>query len=405
MSNKIDILEQLYRYYNNLLRQTDGTFYRSMYADINWSQRMMAIKGARGVGKTTMLLQHLKFGLPSDIPALYVTADHVWFYQNSLIDLAEAFVSDGGRYLAIDEVHKYPHWSRELKNIHDGYPQLQIVFTASSALDIQRGEADLSRRLITYELPGMSFREYVQLYHQISVPKLTLEDILQHHASISKDLAAQFDISVLFRQYLRNGYYPFGIRETEDDYFKKMNQVINAVIESDLAGIEGFQSGSVIKIKKLLGVVAESVPFQPNIASISRKLDISRDYVYAFLNQLQRARMLNFISAEGKGMSALQKPDKIFLENTNLSFALQLNPDLGNIRETFFMNQLLNAGMDIKLPAQGDFLINNTYTFEIGGRNKKHDQISDLPNAYTVHDNFDMGRGSKISLWMFGLLY
>lgn len=398
-------MESLLAYHSSLMSQVDSHFLRYQYPIINWNQRMIGIKGPRGTGKTTMMLQRIRFGMNSPKEALFVTADHPWFYTHSIMGLVEEFVKYGGKSLFIDEVHKYPYWSRELKTAYDGNPKLSIVFSASSALDIYRGEADLSRRVVQYELAGLSFREFLSLRYGADFPTLTLKELLENHMELANSVIAKFRPLPRFKEYLRSGYYPYQLESAEGEYFIKLNQTLNAVIESDLAATEGYAAGSAVKLKRLLGVIAESVPFKPNVSALARKLDISRDTVYAYLHSLRKARVLNFLSYEGKGVSTLQKPDKVYLENTNLSYALRQNPDIGSLRETFFLAQVLNSGADVHLPEKGDFLINAKHTFEVGGKGKRAKQVEGLTDAYVVSDDIEVGFGNRIPLWVFGFLY
>jgi predicted AAA+ superfamily ATPase len=364
---------------------------------------MIGIKGPRGAGKTTLMLQHLKYDLGLSPEALYITADHNWFYNHTLLDTANDWHKQGGKILFIDEVHKYPKWSVELKNIYDGLPDMQVIFSASSALDIYRGEADLSRRVLIYVLPGLSFREYLKFTKGVSFNAVPLEDIINKHQKISRAITEGFHPLPAFRRYLEVGYLPI-IAEGEVTYLTKLNQVINTIVDVDLAYIASYNSGTAVKVKKLLAVIAESVPFKPNIASLARKLDLSRDSVYQYIYQLRDARLLNTLSSEGKGGSTLQKPDKIFLENSNLSFSLVEKPDIGNIRETFVLNQLLNAGVRVFSPADGDFLADGL-TIEVGGKRKSENQVKHLDNYLIAADNIETGVGNKAPVWLFGFLY
>ena len=366
---------------------------------------MLALKGPRGAGKTTLMLQRIKYGLGLPVTkALYITADHYWFYTNTLYETAETFYLNGGRYLFIDEVHKYPRWSTELKNMYDGFPDLNIVFSASSALDIYRGEADLSRRVITYNLPGMSFREYLKLKDIADLSSETIHDLVLNHEQIAVEIVKQIQPMPYFREYLKVGYLPIIAESRGEDIPLRLIQIINAVVESDLAYTKNFDGGTANKIKKLLGVIAESVPFKPNISALSRKLNISRESVYLWLTYLDHAGLLKTLSREGKGVATLQKPDKVYLENTNLAYALKEIPDIGSVRETFVMNQLTNAGIDVKLPDSGDFLANG-FHIEVGGKNKTGKQIQDVENAVIAADDIEAGYGNKIPLWLFGFLY
>ena len=396
-------MDSLFEFQENLLRPVKNDFRRYLHKQINWNQRMIGIKGPRGAGKTTLMLQHLKFdlGLPSN--ALYITADHTWFYNHTLLDTANDWYKQGGKILLVDEVHKYPNWSVELKNIYDGLPEMQIIFSASSALDIYRGEADLSRRVVSYILAGLSFREFLLFTHELSFEPVTIKDINKDHRSISRMITDDFRPLPAFHKYLELGYLPI-IIEGEDSYKMKLNQVINTIVDTDLAYIASYNSGTANKVKKLLGVIAESVPFKPNIAALARKLDLSRDSVYQYIYQLEDARLLNTISSEGKGVSTLQKPDKIFLENTNLAYALKEKPDIGNVRETFVLNQLINAGLKVSTPDEGDFLLDGL-TIEVGGKNKNSSQVSHLDNFLIAADDIETGGANKVPIWLFGFLY
>jgi predicted AAA+ superfamily ATPase len=396
-------MDALFEFQENLLRQVRNKFRRYLHNQINWEQHMIGIKGPRGAGKTTLMLQHLKYdlGLPSD--ALYITADHSWFYTHTLVDTANDWYKLGGKILFIDEVHKYLGWSVELKNIYDGLPEMKVIFSASSALEIYRGEADLSRRVVTYLLAGLSFREFLILTSETKFDSVTIEDIKNNHLNLSRTITENFRPLPAFLKYLGTGYLPI-IVEGEDTYLMKLNQVINTIVDSDLAYIASYNSGTAVKVKKLLGVIAESVPFKPNIAALARKLDLSRDSVYQYIYQLKDARLLNTLSQEGKGVSTLQKPDKIFLENTNLAFALKENPDIGNIRETFLFNQLLNAGLKVTFPDKGDFAIDGL-TIEVGGKGKDTSQIRHLDDYLIAADDIEIGGGKRVPLWLFGFLY
>lgn len=399
-------MEQLIAYQENLLAYTEGKFFRFLHQDIPWNQRMIAIKGLRGAGKTTLILQHIKYHSTDPAENLYVTADHPWFYTHTLLELADEWHKAGGKILYIDEVHKYQNWSRELKNIYDGYPGMKVVFTASSALDIYRGESDLSRRVLTYELPGMSFREYLELAHQIQIPKLTLDELFTNHVAITRSLNEKLEHPlVFFKQYLVNGYLPFTHTNKETDYLTRLYHIIDSSISHDLAFIENYSTTHAVKIRKLLGVIAESAPFEPNIAAIAKKLNLGRDTVNNFLQNLQSAHLLNLINRPTQGIAALQKPDKIYLENTNLSFALNSSPEIGTIRETFLFNQLKNAGHKVQLAEKGDFLIDGKHTIEAGGKNKTYKQLAGLDQAYIAADEIEIGFAGKIPLWLFGFLY
>lgn len=397
-------MQVLIDFQDSLLLAIKEDFQRFLSKKINWNQRMIGIKGPRGAGKTTLMLQHLKFTLSKNqVNGLYVTADHPWFYQNTLLDTAMSWFQKGGQVLLIDEVHKYPNWSRELKNIYDGLPQLQVIFSASSALDIYRGESDLSRRVISYSLPGLSFREYLKLSEVVDFPSFSLEDLQKRHREISQEVISKFRPLPHFEKYLSRGYLPIFI-EGEHEYGSKLEQIINTVVDADLAYISSYNAGTAAKVKKLLGVIAESAPFKPNVSAISTKLNISRDRILEHIYQLKDARILNVLLTKGKGISRLQKPDKLYLENTNLSFAINSSPDKGALRETFLLNQLLNAGYEVFEPKKGDFWVNGL-TLEVGGKNKSSKQVISEEKYLIASDDIETGWGEKVPLWLFGFLY
>lgn len=398
-------MDVLYEFQDNLLRDVNDTFFRFLLDKINWDQRMLSIKGPRGSGKTTLMLQYIKFRLnqPRD-QVLYITADHYWFYTHNLVETADAFYKQGGRFLFIDEVHKYPYWSRELKNIYDGFPSLRIVFSSSSALEIYRGEADLSRRVITYELPGLSFREFLWFTGHSRFESHSWDELVSQASAITQSVTEKIRPLPLFKKYLRYGYLPLFEGSTPEEIAPRLNQVINTVIETDLGSIKDYTAGTAFKVKKLLGILAESVPFKPNITALATKLGVSRDSVYAWLSHLENARLLNLLTAEGKGVSLLQKPEKLCLENTNLMYALKASPEIGTIRETFLLNQLINAKLSVTLPKTGDFYVRNTF-IEVGGKNKTNKQVKSEFNHIIAVDETESGYGHKLPLWLFGFLY
>lgn len=382
--------------YHNLLKETNTDFLRYLHNIIPWNDRMIAIVGSRGVGKTTMLLQHIKLHLPID-KTLYISADDLYFSDHSLFDLALQFHQLGGEHLFIDEVHKYANWSQELKNIYDAIPQLQVVFTGSSILDIYHGTSDLSRRVLTFTLHGMSFREYLAMKKGIQIPVHSLDDIMQHKVTVE---GLDYPLAA-FRDYLRQGYYPFSDSQA---YGLRLINVVNRVIETDIPMYAKLNISSIAKMKRLLNVIAASVPFKPNVSKLASILNLSRETVNDYLEYMTRAKLLNTLQDSTQGIRGLGKVDKIYLENTNLAYALTPQPEVGNIRETFFLNQL-QANHQIQSAPGSDFLIDGTYTFELGGENKKQKQITGTPNAYIVKDNVEYGSFNVLPLWHFGLMY
>lgn len=399
-------MDELFSYQNNLLEQTKYGWHRYLYPELLKKRHLFGLKGFRGVGKTTMFLQFLANDYLDRDKSLYVTADHPWFYNHTLFELASDWYKYGGKLLLIDEVHKYSNWSNELKLIYDGHPDLTVMFTSSSALDLYQGEADLSRRLVTQTLHGLSFREYLELKHGRIFKPLSLSQIVNNHLQISPGITKGINILPLFKQYLREGYFPFSVDTEEEPVFPRLLRIINTVLESDLSVVQGYDAGHIQKIKKLLGVIAESAPFEPNISKIAGRLQLGRNTVNLYLNNLHDARILHLLNKPGKGIKRLQKPNKIYFENPSFAFAFQGSPNIGTIREIFFLNQLHNAGHQLHVsPQKGDFLVDENRTFEVGGKNKKETQIRDLKNTYLARDDIEHGFANVIPLWMFGFLY
>jgi len=398
-------MENLYKAFYQLLARTDTTFVRYLYSKIRWKNRLIAITGARGTGKTTMILQYIKrnFGKePKDV--LYVSLDNIWFSGNRLFDLANNFEKMGGKFLFIDEVHKYANWSQEIKNIYDSLPDLQVVFTGSSMLEIYKGNADLSRRAIQYTLYGLSFREFLLFEKGIEFPTLTLEDLLHNHLSLATQVNEKVKPIPLFLQYLKQGYYPY-YKEDDELYLEKLLRTINVVLDTDLPSVENIEIHTIKKIKQLLLIIAQRVPFSPNIKELASMLEVSRKSLLNYLTFLEKAQLLCLLQQDVSGLRILTKPEKVYLNNTNLAYALETEkPDIGNLRETFFFNQLKAIG-NVTSANKADFTVNNKYVFEVGGQSKGHEQIVGLENGYLALDNLEYGFGNRIPLWEFGMLY
>lgn len=389
-------MEALFEYSNRLIANINSEFTRYMYDQINWDSRLIGLFGPRGIGKTTLVLQHIKNNL-SLKHTLYVTAEDFYFAKNRLLDVASDFVKLGGTHLIIDEIHKYPDWSTELKLIYDYHQNLQVVFTGSSVLDIKKGSSDLSRRAVLYSMQGLSFREYLQLFHEIAIPKFTLDEILTHKVA-TPQLAHPLP---LFLDYLKRGYYPFAL---EHDFDMKLLQVVNQTLESDIPVYASMNVSTGRKLKQLMAIVADSVPFKPNMSKISEMLAISRNNIADYLLYMEEAGMITQLRSETSGIRGLGKVDKVYLDNTNLVFGLaQESLNKGNIRETFFMNQL-RVGYPIVSSKIADFTI-DTFDFEIGGKNKSNKQIKTAVNGFVVKDDIESGFLNTIPLWHFGLLY
>lgn len=389
-------MEQLYEFFNRKLKSTPTNFLRYKYERIKWDGRAFGIVGPRGVGKSTMILQHIKLNLDT-ADTLYVSADHMYFSEHSLVDLADYFVKMGGKYLFIDEIHKYDDWSREVKQIYDSYEDLQIVISGSSILDIYKGMADLSRRLPIYEMQGLSFREYLRLFHGINVPVYSLNEILSHKATLP-DVKHPLP---LFKDYLRRGYYPFG---RDEEFDMELLQVINQTMEVDIPTHLQANVSSGKKLKSLLMVVSKSVPFKPVMQRLAEATEISRNDIPNYLVYMERAGMITQLRNSTGGIRGLGKVEKLYLDNTNLIYALSPeHADIGNVRKTFFMNQA-RVMNDVTSSSISDFEINGK-TFEIGGRKKGQKQIENAEEGYIVKDDIESGYANIIPLWAFGLNY
>ncbi|MCQ2217529.1 MAG: AAA family ATPase [Paludibacteraceae bacterium] len=384
--------------YRLLLNRVSTDFVRYLHEKINWENRLIAILGARGTGKTTLILQHIKM---SDEPntSLYVTADDFYFTTHRLFELAKEFYQNGGKKLYIDEIHKYDGWSSEIKNIYDLLPDLQIIYTGSSILDLEQGGADLSRRKVEYHLKGLSFREYLCITLQKQFPSYTLEEVINGKVEFPY---AEHRPLALFKQYLKVGYYPFFLES--DDYLLRLKSVLKQVVEFDIPTFAKMNITSSAKLKKLLYVVAQSVPFKPNFSVLERELGISRNILPDYLMYLEKAQLITMIREKATGIKALQKIDKIYLNNPNLSYALaDGEPNIGTIRENIFIQFLQDLYPILSSPTQADFEVND-YTFEIGGK-KTSQQIKAIENSYLVKDDIEYATLREIPLWMFGFLY
>lgn len=396
-------MEELVEEFQKKLVYTSQDFERYLLTTVDFNNRLIVIKGARGAGKTTLLLQMAKYYLPTS-DCLYISLDHIYFYKNSLYDLAKSFELMGGKHLLLDEVHKYPNWSREIKLIYDNFPTLQVVFTSSSLLQIYQSESDLSRRAVTYHLKELSFREFIALKTTIQLPTYTFAEILENHTAIAHELLKHIKPLPLFVSYLKIGAYPYFI-ENEDTYAQKLLNTINLVIEIDINAVENVNYETLINLKKLLVAIATSVPFTPNISKLSEKIGVSRNGLLQAIKILSRASLITELYKDNKGIGVLTKPEKIYLNNTNLMYALaQENTNIGNLRETFFLNQFMGLHT-IHLSEVSDFIINQKYTFEIGGKNKTNKQIVGIPNAYIAKDAIEIGFANQIPVWLFGFMY
>lgn len=386
----------LMEFMHEQLAMTSLDFVRYNHYEINWSLRLFGIVGPRGVGKSTLIKQHIIFEKENQ-KALYVSADHSYFSQHTLLEVASAWIKEGGTHLYIDEIHKYENWSTELKNIYDGHPSLYVIFTGSSVLDLLKGQADLSRRAVMYNMQGLSFREYLEMFHGIKMPKYTLEEVVDNKVD-DKILPHPLP---LFRQYLQDGYYPFS---KEGAFKSRLDQIITQTLESDIPQYASLSVSTGRKLRRLMGIVAQSVPFKPDYSSIANAIGVSRNVLPDYFLYMERAGMIGQLRDETGGLRSLGKVEKIYLDNTNMMYVLGADStNTGNIRETFFFNQTRMV-CDVISSKVSDFVIRE-HTFEVGGKKKGKKQIEDVPNGHIVKDDIEYGHGIKIPLWTFGLLY
>ena len=403
MMNYTDI-QPLLNTYHRKLAATSLNFKRYLYSQINWNVRLLGIKGARGVGKTTMLLQRIKETFANVDDAFYVSLDNLWFQNHSVEELVEFLYTHGVTHLFLDEVHKFGNWTTFIKNMYDNYPDLNIVYTGSAMLAIDNSKSDLSRRQSLYTLRGLSFREYLEYESVISLPSLSLEELLATHTHYAMEATARIKVLKYFENYLNGGYYPY-YKEAGKDYLMRIGEVVQLVIDSDIPAVEEtITYATRQKIKKLLMVVAENVPLEPNINKLASSLESTRDQTLKMLYWLDRAALLDLLTDKAKDYKHLTGPKKIYLENTNLMSALGNGISEGTQRETFFANQVGSVAT-LLMPKQGDFWADGKYLFEVGGTQKTFDQIADLPNSYLAIDGVEVGNGNRIPLWLFGCLY
>jgi len=388
----------------HLLSHISLTFKRYLFDQIKWNSRLIGIKGARGTGKTTLLLQWLKM---QDLPphqAAYFSLDDLYFTQHFLKDTIREFYLQGGKILVLDEVHKYPHWSAEIKNSYDFFPELKIIFTGSSIIDISRQEGDLSRRALMYELPGLSYREYLSMAGILHLPSMDLTSLLTNASDFKKLFPADFRPLQYFGNYLRYGYYPFTLEDAGSAY-QRINQLVRTIVNYDMAELKEFDIRNAKKILQLIYVIAQQVPFKPNMTTLAEKTSIHRNSLTNYLHYLEQAKILSLLYPAGISTATLQKPEKIYLNNTSLLYALaEEGAELGAVRETFFLSQIA-VNHTVQMPKQGDFIVDKKYTFEIGGKSKTAAQIKGTEHAYVVQDGIETPIGNHLPLWMFGFLY
>ena len=398
-------MDKLFQFSAYRINAVDTSFKRYLWSKINWDNRLIAITGARGVGKTTLLLQYIKEYL-NEVPeeVIYANMDDLYFAKNTLVDFADEFVKKGGKYIFLDEIHKYKNWSQEIKNIYDYFPDLKIVVTGSSALDIYRGKADLSRRAILYRLQGLSFREFIELKYNHHFQALELNDLLNNASKLILPILEKIKPLKLFEEYLQIGYYPF-FKEGEAEFQIRLKQTVNHLLDSDLPSVEKIDFNAVHYLRKIIAILAEIVPYKPNIVNLSQQVGVSRETLLRYLYLLEKADLLMLLQTSTHGISKMNKPEKIYLNNPNLVNSLADNQsNQGTLRETFFLNQL-QVLHTVNGSEKSDFLVDDKYTFEIGGKNKTRKQITGVENAYVAADNIEYAQQNKIPLWLFGFLY
>ena len=398
-----DDLQTMHAKYLRKLAAVDMTFVRYLYDQINWEVRMIGIKGARGVGKTTLLLQRIKQAFADPNEAFYVSLDDFWFQSHTLDELAQWLNSRGVTHLFLDEVHKCPNWSRALKNLYDDYPDMRVVYTGSSMLEIDHSKADLSRRQTLYTLNAMSFREYLEFEGVMRLPAMTLEEVLKSHVVKAMEVSKEIKVLRYFEDYLRRGCYPF-YKDSGDDFLLRLDETAKVVMEMDLPAVEDVTYQTIQKAKALLMIIARNVPLEPNIQTLVNELETTRDLCLKLLYALDRAGLLLLLTNEPKSYKHLVKPKKIYLGNTNLMHAFSPSAEVGTRRETFFLNQV-GAVAEVVMPQKGDFKVNGNRLFEVGGESKTFDQIANIPESYLAIDDIETGYGNRIPLWMFGMLY
>lgn len=396
-------LQPLFDNYHRKIAKIDLRFKRYLYPQINWKARMIGIKGPRGVGKTTMLLQHILENYEDIDQTLYASLDDLWFASHTLVELVDWAYRHGIMRLYLDEVHRYDQWSINLKNIYDNYPDMSIVYTSSSLLVMDNAKVDLSRRQTVYTLYGMSFREFLVFENALNLEPIPLNELIRHHVRHAMTITSAVKVAPLFEAYLRHGYYPF-YRESIEDFPSRLRETVSVVIDSDLPAVENVSFETLQKVKRLLMIICEQVPFEPNMSKLWKQLDTNNELGLRMLYALDKAQILGLLTSKTKSYKHLCKPDKIYLGNPNLMHVLCPRIDKGNERETFFYSQLRVAN-EVKYPKKGDFLVNDKYLFEVGGSGKTFDQIADAPDSFLAVDDTEVGHGNRIPLWMFGLLY
>jgi len=386
------------------LAEIDTMYHRPLYSEIDWEDRLVCIKGAKGTGKTTMMLQFLKEHPAECAKSFYVSLDSLWFANHNPLDVVEWLHNNGFERLFLDEVHYFKPWQTLVKNIYDDYPKMKVVYSGSSLMKLNAGAGDLSRRQRTYELKGLSFREFLEFEGVGRFEKLSLEEILKNHRVIAREIVSKTKVLKYFGKYIEGGYYPF-YKSARGGYHERISQIVAQILERDWPETEDITLATVTKTKKMLMILAESCPQVPKMNELYAQLETDRNQGLKMLYALERAGILSLLSSKSANLGNLSRPDKIYCDNTNIMHALTVGTNSGTVRETFFLNQLRSAGHKVSYPPQGDFLVDGRHLFEVGGRGKGFTQIKDVPDSYVVNDGVETGIGNKIPLWLFGFLY
>lgn len=399
-------MDSLIKKHDRLLQITPMSIIRQWANNINWNARLLAIRGPKGVGKSTMMRQYIKQHYELlDRQVLYVSCDDSYFYSHTLLELAELFYLSGGKHLFIDEIHKYDNWSREIKEIYDFYPTLRLVISGSSLLALMEGDADLSRRCVNHDIQGLSFREFLHFYKDIEMPIYPLEQVLENPSSIIEQMNSKGRPVALFHEYLKYGYYPYYL-ENEIDYYSAIQQVVNHTIDVELPKICKVDVANTRKIKSLLTMLCATEPFQVDISKMSIQSGLKRETVLTYLNYMSKAKLIQLLYSDMVNIKRLQKPDKIYIDNPNMLYAWSTTPvKIGTIREIFAVNQLASTHNVEFGKRNGDFRVDGKYTFEIGGEDKNFSQIANIPNSYILSDNMETAIGHKLPIWAIGFLY
>lgn len=398
-------METLFKKHKTLISNVNMDIVRRIMDEISWERQLVAIRGPKGVGKTTLIRQYIKknYGTSAG-EALYCVMDSMYFTTHSLLELAEQFHLLGGKHLFLDEVHKYPTWSREIKEIIDLYPDMKVTFSGSSLIQILNADADLSRRVLSYTMDGLSFREFLHFYKNIELPSYSLEQILQNPDTVADEVNKLCRPQKMFEEYIRVGYYPF-YDGNEDEYYSRIENVVSFIIDQEMTQFCGIEPAYTRKLKALMLFLADNVPFEVNIAKLSSYLEITKNTVLSYLSSLDRAKLIKLLYSDNKSVGKMQKPDKIYIHDTNILFALGQKFNIGTVRECFVVNQL-SMKHDVEYGKDsGDFKIDGKYTFEVGGSDKSFDQIADMPDSYILADQIEYPIGKKLPLWIVGMTY